>query len=121
MDKAKSVLFFCCSYLSDLERLASSSYLPTEQDVLRARAPTTGIIEYPFDLDTIIFRQVTNFLSYYNILKFCVHNVKYRCKSPNRYPFCRACSSWVHIKILVYPACSERSKIAVSRSLTSPV
>lgn len=44
------------SYLSDLDRIASSSYLPTEQDVLRARAPTTGIIEYPFDLDTIIFR-----------------------------------------------------------------
>ena len=44
------------SYLSDLDRIASANYLPTEQDVLRARAPTTGIIEYPFDLDTIIFR-----------------------------------------------------------------
>ncbi|XP_046857586.1 guanine nucleotide-binding protein G(q) subunit alpha-like isoform X1 [Xenia sp. Carnegie-2017] len=48
----------CKYYLSDLDRIASSSYLPTEQDVLRARAPTTGIIEYPFDLDTIIFRMV---------------------------------------------------------------
>jgi hypothetical protein len=49
-------MLFLCSYLSDLDRIAASSYLPTEQDVLRARAPTTGIIEYPFDLDTIIFR-----------------------------------------------------------------
>lgn len=48
----------CKYYLSDLDRVSSSGYLPTEQDVLRARAPTTGIIEYPFDLDTIIFRMV---------------------------------------------------------------
>lgn len=45
-------------YLSDLERISAPSYVPNEQDVLRARAPTTGIIEYPFDLDTIIFRMV---------------------------------------------------------------
>ncbi|XP_030768233.1 guanine nucleotide-binding protein G(q) subunit alpha isoform X1 [Sitophilus oryzae] len=45
-------------YLSDLERIRAADYLPTEQDILRARAPTTGIIEYPFDLDSIIFRMV---------------------------------------------------------------
>lgn len=39
-----------------MERIESADYLPTEQDILRARAPTTGIIEYPFDLDSIIFR-----------------------------------------------------------------
>lgn len=39
-----------------MERIVDSSYLPTEQDILRARVPTTGIIEYPFDLDSIIFR-----------------------------------------------------------------
>lgn len=44
------------SYLSDLTRIEMNDYLPTEQDILRARAPTTGIIEYPFDLDSIIFR-----------------------------------------------------------------
>ncbi|KAF7402705.1 hypothetical protein HZH66_004972 [Vespula vulgaris] len=52
---------YCCfvcfySYLSDLERIEKPDFLPTEQDILRARAPTTGIIEYPFDLDSIIFR-----------------------------------------------------------------
>ncbi|XP_017760417.1 PREDICTED: guanine nucleotide-binding protein G(q) subunit alpha-like [Eufriesea mexicana] len=47
-----------CSYLSDLERIEKPDFLPTEQDILRARAPTTGIIEYPFDLDSIIFRMV---------------------------------------------------------------
>ncbi|XP_065335972.1 G protein alpha q subunit-like [Cloeon dipterum] len=45
-------------YMSDLERIKAPDYLPTEQDILRARQPTTGIIEYPFDLDSIIFRMV---------------------------------------------------------------
>ncbi|KAI5644415.1 g-protein alpha subunit domain-containing protein [Phthorimaea operculella] len=46
------------SYLSDLARIEAADYLPTEQDILRARQPTTGILEYPFDLDGIIFRMV---------------------------------------------------------------
>lgn len=49
------------SYLSDLARIEQADYLPTEQDILRARAPTTGIIEYPFDLDSIIFRYSMRF------------------------------------------------------------
>ena len=39
-------------------RIAEPDYLPTEQDILRVRVPTTGIIEYPFDLGKIIFRMV---------------------------------------------------------------
>jgi len=42
--------------LSDLARIEQADYLPTEQDILRARVPTTGILEYPFDLDGIVFR-----------------------------------------------------------------
>ncbi|VVC88316.1 unnamed protein product [Leptidea sinapis] len=45
-------------YLSDLERIEKPDFLPSEQDILRARQPTTGILEYPFDLDGIIFRMV---------------------------------------------------------------
>lgn len=44
------------SYLSDLDRIAKASYLPTEQDILRVRVPTTGIIEYHFDMEEVIFR-----------------------------------------------------------------
>lgn len=40
----------------EIDRVASPSYLPTEQDILRVRVPTTGIIEYPFDLEEIRFR-----------------------------------------------------------------
>ncbi|KAK9703959.1 G-protein alpha subunit [Popillia japonica] len=45
-------------YLMEIDRVAATDYLPTEQDILRVRVPTTGIIEYPFDLDEIRFRMV---------------------------------------------------------------
>ncbi|XP_051875120.1 guanine nucleotide-binding protein subunit alpha-14 [Pristis pectinata] len=45
-------------YLSDVDRISSPLYIPTQQDILRVRVPTTGIIEYPFDLENIIFRMV---------------------------------------------------------------
>ena len=44
------------SFISDATRIAEPDYLPSEQDILRSRVPTTGIIEYPFDLDGIVFR-----------------------------------------------------------------
>lgn len=49
-----------------MERIETADYLPTEQDILRARAPTTGIIEYPFDLDSIIFRYSMQRSVFYN-------------------------------------------------------
>nr|XP_020476787.1 guanine nucleotide-binding protein G(q) subunit alpha-like [Monopterus albus] len=45
-------------YLNDLDRIADAAYLPTQQDVLRVRVPTTGIIEYHFDLEKVVFRMV---------------------------------------------------------------
>ncbi|XP_061589696.1 guanine nucleotide-binding protein subunit alpha-14-like [Cololabis saira] len=45
-------------YLSDMDRISASVYIPTLQDILRVRVPTTGIIEYPFDLSKVIFRMV---------------------------------------------------------------
>lgn len=45
-------------YLNALSRIAEPSYVPTQQDVLRVRVPTTGIIEYPFDLQSVVFRMV---------------------------------------------------------------
>ncbi|XP_075879095.1 guanine nucleotide-binding protein subunit alpha-11 isoform X1 [Nelusetta ayraudi] len=47
-------------YLNDLDRIGSPGYVPTQQDVLRVRVPTTGIIEYPFDLENIIFSYLTD-------------------------------------------------------------
>lgn len=44
------------SYLTDLDRISQPNYLPDLQDILRVRVPTTGIIEYPFDMENVIFR-----------------------------------------------------------------
>lgn len=44
------------SYLSDLERLVTPGYVPTEQDVLRSRVKTTGIIETQFSFKDLNFR-----------------------------------------------------------------
>ncbi|XP_075899792.1 guanine nucleotide-binding protein subunit alpha-14-like [Nelusetta ayraudi] len=45
-------------YLSDLERISAASYIPSQQDILRVRVATTGIVEYPFDLQNVVFRMV---------------------------------------------------------------
>ena len=46
------------SFLDEIDRIGLDGYIPSEQDILRSRVPTTGIIEYPFDLDGIVFRLV---------------------------------------------------------------
>ncbi|XP_013769391.1 guanine nucleotide-binding protein subunit alpha-14 [Pundamilia nyererei] len=49
-------------YLTDLDRISQPSYIPDLDDILRVRVPTTGIIEYPFDMwskdQNVIFRMV---------------------------------------------------------------
>lgn len=50
------VPFSIHSYLSDLPRLVAPGYVPTEQDVLRSRVKTTGIIESQFSFKDLHFR-----------------------------------------------------------------
>ncbi|XP_047425547.1 guanine nucleotide-binding protein subunit alpha-14-like [Mugil cephalus] len=45
-------------YLNDMDRITNPMYIPTLQDILRVRVPTTGIIEYPFDFSKAVFRMV---------------------------------------------------------------
>lgn len=45
-------------YLNNIERIMSPDYLPTQQDILRVRIPTSGIIEYPFEIGNDLFRIV---------------------------------------------------------------
>jgi guanine nucleotide-binding protein G(q) subunit alpha len=44
------------SFLENIDRIVAPSYLPTEQDVVRVRIPTTGIIEHSFDLENMKFQ-----------------------------------------------------------------
>eukprot|EP00794_Sanderia_malayensis_P019248 gene19248-21176_t len=46
----------CFSYLDQLERLGSANYRPTEQDILRTRVKTIGIVEIQFTFRKLHFR-----------------------------------------------------------------
>lgn len=43
-------------YLNSLDRIASPHYVPTQQDVLRTRVKTTGIIETQFNFKGLHFK-----------------------------------------------------------------
>ncbi|KAJ3158459.1 guanine nucleotide-binding protein subunit alpha [Irineochytrium annulatum] len=43
-------------YFDAVERIAASNYLPTDQDVLRSRVKTTGIIETTFHIGELTYR-----------------------------------------------------------------
>ncbi|MFT7817443.1 guanine nucleotide-binding protein subunit alpha-14-like isoform X1 [Arapaima gigas] len=45
-------------YLNSLDQIYKANYVPSEQDILRVRIPTTGIIEYLFHLQNVTFRMV---------------------------------------------------------------
>ncbi|TGZ71941.1 hypothetical protein CRM22_002366 [Opisthorchis felineus] len=45
-------------FFNDLERIGAKDYIPTEQDVLRTRVRTTGIVEAHFTYRTLNFRLV---------------------------------------------------------------
>ncbi|CAG5861361.1 unnamed protein product [Menidia menidia] len=45
-------------YITSLDRISAPDYIPTEQDVLRVRFPTTGIHDYSFNISTITLRIV---------------------------------------------------------------
>jgi hypothetical protein len=45
-----NLLIYYHSYFGEIDRLGASDYMPTDQDVLRSRAKTTGIIEMEFDV-----------------------------------------------------------------------
>jgi len=46
------------SYLNALDRISQSDYVPTEQDVLRTRVKTTGIVETHFSFKDLHFKSV---------------------------------------------------------------
>ena len=45
-----------CSFLDDLDRLGQKDYMPTEQDILRTRVKTTGIVEVHFHFKNLNFK-----------------------------------------------------------------
>jgi len=43
-------------FFDNLDRVSSASYIPTDDDILRVRVRTTGIIEMPFEVSGVKFR-----------------------------------------------------------------
>ncbi|KAI1004537.1 Guanine nucleotide-binding protein alpha-2 subunit [Podosphaera aphanis] len=57
MEKGKLALYDNLRYfMNDLDRLFNKKFVPTDQDVLRARLRTTGITETVFDLGCLQYR-----------------------------------------------------------------
>lgn len=54
-------------YLNALDRIAQHNYIPTQQDVLRTRVKTTGIVETHFSFKGLHFKYVCRVL--YLLLK----------------------------------------------------
>lgn len=50
------LLVFIFSFLDDLDRLGGKEYMPTEQDILRTRVKTTGIVEVHFSFKNLNFK-----------------------------------------------------------------
>ena len=54
--KTKNKKFYFFSFLDDLDRLGAKDYQPTEQDILRTRVKTTGIVEVHFSFKNLNFK-----------------------------------------------------------------
>ena len=52
-DQGKNEKF---SYLDAIQRLCAPDYIPSEQDVLRSRVKTTGIVETHFEFKDLHFK-----------------------------------------------------------------
>jgi hypothetical protein len=52
------LLVHVSSYLNSMDRIALPGYIPTEQDVLRTRVKTTGIVETHFTFKDLHFKLV---------------------------------------------------------------
>lgn len=50
------LMFFHYSFLDDLDRMGAKDYQPTEQDILRTRVKTTGIVEVHFSFKNLNFK-----------------------------------------------------------------
>lgn len=51
-----NIYYFSPSFLDDLDRLGKKDYMPTEQDILRTRVKTTGIVEVHFSFKNLNFK-----------------------------------------------------------------
>lgn len=54
----KSTRYDFGSYLDSIDRIANPNFVPNEQDVLRTRVKSTGVVEMPFIHNAFKFKSV---------------------------------------------------------------
>ncbi len=47
-DDERNDIFLIFSFLDSIDRISEENYIPTNEDILRVRIPTTGIIQEDF-------------------------------------------------------------------------
>lgn len=67
---------FFFSYLNDLDRISLQNYVPTQQDVLRTRVKTTGIVETHFTFKELYFKWVILFFNHIEVHVIIVLTIK---------------------------------------------
>ena len=55
-EKLNSYKILNFSFLDDLDRLGAKDYQPSQQDILRTRVKTTGIVEVHFSFKNLNFK-----------------------------------------------------------------
>lgn len=60
-------------YLNALDRITQHNYIPTQQDVLRTRVKTTGIVETHFSFKGLHFKYATLSILHIIIQKYLIH------------------------------------------------
>ena len=58
-------------FLSHAQRLAAADYRPSDEDILRARSVTHGIVVVPFQVDTDTFFRCRTLFYAANMSAFC--------------------------------------------------
>ena len=55
-ENTNSSIWGCCSFFSEIERLAKDDYVPTDNDILKVRNRTQGVIERNLRVNNYSYR-----------------------------------------------------------------
>ena len=56
MEGETSMMNFRSSFLDDIDRISEENFTPTDDDLLRVRVPTTGIVQEDFQFSYVRLR-----------------------------------------------------------------
>uniref|UniRef100_A0A1I7XET5 G-protein alpha subunit n=1 Tax=Heterorhabditis bacteriophora TaxID=37862 RepID=A0A1I7XET5_HETBA len=54
--RKREIKFICCSFLQHLDRMRQKDYVPTLEDILKSRVPTSGVVQFTFFIKNYMFK-----------------------------------------------------------------